>query len=474
MRTRLMNAIASATGAALLAIATGTFAAANFIIVNGDGPNEGFNDPTAVAPVGGNPGLTLGQQRLNAFQYAANIWGASLDSSPPIRILANFDPLTCTATSAVLGSAGPRFIFSDFPGAPVAGTWYHGSLANKIAGLDLLAGDTSIRARFNSNLGNANCLAGSPFYYGLDNNAGTAIDLVAVLLHEFAHGLGFSTVTSGTTGAQINGLPSIYDHFAFDNTQGTVWSQMTNAQRVASALNARQLVWAGASVTGAAPGVLSPGTPELQILAPSSIAGSYLVGTASFGPAFDFPGLTKQIMPVVENGALGLACIPFDSENRRAVKNRIALVFRGTCTFTTKVKNAQDAGAVGVLVVDNTAAVPPAGLGGVDPSIVIPSARIGIVDGNTILGALNLTPSNRSSGVVGRLGVDRDQLAGADKLGRVMLYATNPFQSGSSVSHWDTSASRNLLMEPSINADLTHFVAPPYDLTLPMFRDIGW
>ena len=45
--------------------------AATITIVNIDLPGEGFNDPTVVAPVGGNPGTTLGQQRLLAFQYAA-------------------------------------------------------------------------------------------------------------------------------------------------------------------------------------------------------------------------------------------------------------------------------------------------------------------------------------------------------------------------------------------------------------------
>jgi hypothetical protein len=48
------------------------------------------------------------------------------------------------------------------------------------------------------------------------------------------------------------------------------------------------------------------------------------------------------------------------------------------------------------------------------------------------------------------------------------------FQSGSSISHWDTSAFHNLPMEPAINADLLHSVKPPQDLTLPMFKDIGW
>ena len=55
-----------------------------------------------------------------------------------------------------------------------------------------------------------------------------------------------------------------------------------------------------------------------------------------------------------------------------------------------------------------------------------------------------------------------------------MLFTPNPFQGGSSVSHWDTSACRNLLMEPAINADLTHTVQPPQDLTFPLFKDIGW
>jgi hypothetical protein len=54
------------------------------------------------------------------------------------------------------------------------------------------------------------------------------------------------------------------------------------------------------------------------------------------------------------------------------------------------------------------------------------------------------------------------------------MYAPNPNQPGSSVSHYDTSAIPNLLMEPAINADLTHEVKPPRDLTFPLLKDIGW
>src|SRR5512134_3636267 len=91
----------------LLALASVTLAnAAVITILNNDGAGEGFNDPTPAVPVGGNPGLTVGQQRLNVFQHAANIWGALLPSTVTILVRAQFDPQTCTTTSAVLGSAG--------------------------------------------------------------------------------------------------------------------------------------------------------------------------------------------------------------------------------------------------------------------------------------------------------------------------------------------------------------------------------
>jgi PKD repeat protein len=61
-------------------------------------------------------------------------------------------------------------------------------------------------------------------------------------------------------------------------------------------------------------------------------------------------------------------------------------------------------------------------------------------------------------------------LAGADAAGRMLLFAPNPYQGGASVSHFDTSAFPNLLMEPNISPDLPIGV----DATLPLFNDIGW
>src|SRR5450759_4541574 len=130
---------------------------------------------------------------------------------------------------------------------------------------------------------------------------------------------------------------------------------------------------------------------------------------------------------------------------------------RGTCTFTVKVKNAQNAGALGVLVVNNAVGTPPAGLGGTDATITIPAAMITLTDGNTLKAAL-ATRSRTHSGMFANLGVTLALYAGADAAARAWMYAPNPYQSGSSVSHWDISAFPNQLMEPAINGDLTHEV----------------
>ena len=70
----------------LVAAASASGQATIVILNDVDAPGAGFNDPTPAAPVGGNTGTTLGQQRLIAFQTAANIWGASLSSGPTITI----------------------------------------------------------------------------------------------------------------------------------------------------------------------------------------------------------------------------------------------------------------------------------------------------------------------------------------------------------------------------------------------------
>jgi hypothetical protein len=474
--TRHLLAAVAAAGA-LLAGAGEAGAAATIVINNINAAGVGFNDTTPVAPVGGNAGTTLGQQRLIAFTYAANLWGATLTSNVPIVINAQFSALSCTATTATLGSAGATSIFRNFPNAPKPDTWYSYALANKLAGADVSATPSpQINANFNVNLGQTNCLTGTFFYLGLDGNHGASTDFVAVLQHEMGHGLGFQTFTNGSSGAQNGGFPSIWDHFLMGTATGKLWKDMTNAERAASSISVDKLVWTGPLVTAAVPNVLRLGIATLQVsgAAAGTAAGNYAVGEASFGQPILGPTVSGEIMQVATQvAANGNGCDPFNVANTKAVAGKIALIDRGVCGFVIKVKNAQNAGAIGVIIADNAAGSPPAGLGGSDNTITIPAVRITLDDGNKLKAALQKR-SRTASGVMGTLTTVGSQYAGADALGRMMMYAPNPFQSGSSVSHYDTTAFRNQLMEPAINGDLTQSVIPPQDLTFLLLQDIGW
>ena len=472
----ISRSLATVLVTAALSLAPSLHAAATITIVNGDPAGVGFNDPTVVAPVGGNSGTTLGQQRLIAFQAAADTWGATLTAVPTIRVLATWEPLTCTATGAVLGSAGATEVFRDFAAAPHAGRWYGKALTAKLVGADPDPATADIRARFNISLGGAGCLTGTFFYLGLDGNHGANVDLVTVLTHEFAHGLGFQTFTNGSTGAYLAGFPSVWDDFLLDTSTSKFWSGMTNAERVASSLNEGRLVWNGPNVATNVPIVLQQGFPALKITAPAPLAANYLVGQAAFGPALNTTGVSGEVMPGVDPApAVGtmLGCNPFTGANAAALVGKIAYLDRGTCTFVVKVKNAQNAGAIGVIIGNNVAGSPPGGLAGTDATITIPSVQISLADANALKAVLALR-SRTHSGVLASLKIDLTAYSGADSAARAWMYAPNPFQSGSSVSHFDISAFPNQLMEPAINGDLTHSVVPPADLTFMLLKDIGW
>ena len=461
-------------GALALSLMAGVFASsnaaagANIVIINLDGPGEGFNDPTRANPVGGNKGKTLGAQRLNAFQYAASIWGATLDSNVTIRIQAAFNPLAPN----VLGSAGAISVSRDFsgvgqfPGVEFADTWYGAALANKRAGVDLEPTTNDINAQFSSNFN---------FYLGLDNKHGAQPDLVTVLLHEFGHGLNFQTFYNRTNGAPYQGHTDIYARYLFDRTFGLTWPQMTNSQVADSSINFGNLVWVGNTVTDAAPSVLVLGNPQVDVLSPAAIARTYQFGTAAFGPAIGSPNVTDVVVAAVDAAnttgpSTTDGCTAFT--NAAAIAGNIALVERGTCGFAVKARNATIAGASAVMIYNNEAnagAAPPGmaddGVNG--QFVTIPAASLTRGDGLGIVGQLG-------GGVTADLIVDPNVRAGADPEGRVRLYAPNPLVGGSSVSHYDSVAFHNLLMEPAINGDLTHEVSAPNDLTLELFRDIGW
>lgn len=258
-----------------LALGCADASAVTITILNGDGAGEGLNDPTPKAPVGGNAGTTLGQQRMLALQAAANAWGGLLTSSVQIKVNAKFDPIPgCTATSGTVGTAGPTSQL-NFGGNPPAGafanTFYPIPLAEALSATNLNGANAEITATFNSDVDGPDCFGAKSFYYGI--NAGNAplnsLALFPVVLHELGHGLGFTSFTcpqnNGCGATPLGGflnqnnVPDVWARFLAQLPGGTLWADMNNAGRAASMTSDPNLVWTGANVTATA-GSLAAGT----------------------------------------------------------------------------------------------------------------------------------------------------------------------------------------------------------------------
>jgi minor extracellular serine protease Vpr len=132
--------------------------------------------------------------------------------------------------------------------------------------------------------------------------------------------------------------------------------------------------------------VESPGSAEQALTAGASTNPHFVgipvtVGSTTIGAALgDFNNFgVVTATYTVTNPANGCTAITTN------LTGKIALIDRGVCTFTTKVRNAQNAGAVGVLVVNNVAGDPTAmGADGTTPAPTIPAAMLGKNEGNAI------------------------------------------------------------------------------------------
>jgi hypothetical protein len=183
-----------------------------------------------------------------------------------------------------------------------------------------------------------------------------------------------------------------------------------------------------------------------------------------FSPPITLSGTSGDV--VLVNDGVGITSdgcqTPF--VNAAAVAGKVAIMDRsGTCSFAQQALDAQGAGAIAALIVNNVAGPEPP-LRGSTPTVTIPVASLSLSDGSAIKTALG------SGTVHVTIALDPSHLAGTDDSGHVMMFAPNPDSPGSSVSHWDVAAFPNLLMEPSINPDLSQKV----DLTYQAFYDIGW
>ena len=140
--------------------------------------------------------------------------------------------------------------------------------------------------------------------------------------------------------------------------------------------------------------------PKLTVNTPASIAGDYAIALPAFGPALT--SISGNLVLVDDGSAApneGCSALT----NSAVINGNIAVVIRGNCNFTDKVLNAQNAGAIAVVVVDNVEGA-LVSMSGDEPSINIPSVFISKSDGDAIIaqlsGGVNISLQGSSNSVL--------------------------------------------------------------------------
>ena len=128
---------------------------------------------------------------------------------------------------------------------------------------------------------------------------------------------------------------------------------------------------------------------SLVVTAPATIARTYPMAEGTFSTAnlLVNKGPTSGTLAYYTDPGTGthFACT---SPSSTSVSGKIALIYRGTCNYSTKVKAAQNEGAIAVVMVNN-APGPPVTMGGTDNTVTIPAVMVSQADGATLAGQLN-------------------------------------------------------------------------------------
>lgn len=118
-------------------------------------------------------------------------------------------------------------------------------------------------------------------------------------------------------------------------------------------------------------------------------------------PNFNIPGtFVQDTLALVEDGSAGTNPDghPFSQEgcgpltNATSVNGKIAVVYRGTCEFGKKAINAQNAGAVAVIIINRDPEAIPMGAGVDGPNVTIPVIMLTTTDGAAITAQMALGP----------------------------------------------------------------------------------
>lgn len=128
--------------------------------------------------------------------------------------------------------------------------------------------------------------------------------------------------------------------------------------------------------------VFNVSSGQVVVTSPGAIAGTYVASVATgFGPqTFNLSGAVAEAL----DGTAPTTDICTAVVNGAAIAGKIALIDRGICNFNSKVQFAQNAGAIGVILVNNVDVTVPSGVTGSSGTITIPTVMVSQQVGNAI------------------------------------------------------------------------------------------
>jgi hypothetical protein len=185
-----------------------------------------------------------------AINAAVDVWSQNFNSQVPVKVQVLWER---QASAGTLAAASPGKFHSNFKNIPDKDLWYASALADAIAGEDIEPTIAEVNIRINST-------NGPMLYLGTDGNCpSTKYDLVSMILHEMAHGLGFLSNADYDT---LFGYGSIQQPTPFD-----AYAQLPDGRRLmdldspslalGTALT-QPLLWSGANGIRANNGIKPP------------------------------------------------------------------------------------------------------------------------------------------------------------------------------------------------------------------------
>ena len=154
--------------------------------------------------------INFPEQAKKVFLDAVSIWENLITSEVPIRVVAQWEPMS----GNILGKGMPSSFYKNFDGALLADVFYPVTLVEKLSGKNKNGSDADIFCAFNSNIS---------WYLGTDGRLSqNQYDFLTSVLHEIAHGLGFSGFLDANNNegffSSTNETPSVYDYYILNES----------------------------------------------------------------------------------------------------------------------------------------------------------------------------------------------------------------------------------------------------------------